>query len=143
MSKNKAGFTLVELLVVITIIAILSVVGMTVFGSVQQRARDARRRGDIDAIAKALEVKKTATGYVVLNADQFASGTIPLTDPQNNTYCANSTKDAQPADITAKDCSDSTGWAAVGTTNPPAGTSWKICAYLEYPAGAYCRASSQ
>ena len=49
------GFTLIELLVVITIIAILSTLGLVLFGNVQSRARDSQRRGDINAIAKAME----------------------------------------------------------------------------------------
>lgn len=56
------GFTLVELLVVISIIAILSVIGITIFSSAQKAARDAKRRADLKAIANALEQFKTATG---------------------------------------------------------------------------------
>lgn len=141
--KNPQGFTLVELLVVVSIIAILSVIGVAVFTSVQKNARDARRKGDIEAIAKALEVNKTSSGYVVLASTQFTNGAIPLTDPQGNTYCANSTASNQPGDITKNDCTAPSGYGAVGTTNPPAGTSWKICAYLENPASAYCRSSAQ
>lgn len=60
--QNKSnGFTLIELLVVISIIAILSVIGMAVFSSVQKSARDARRRMDIEAIAKAFEMAKSAS----------------------------------------------------------------------------------
>lgn len=54
--NDKRGFTLVELLVVIAIIAILSVVGVTVFSGVQKSARDAKRKADLGAIYKALEI---------------------------------------------------------------------------------------
>ncbi len=62
MSAHKKGFTLIELLVVIAIIAILSVIGFTVFTNVQKSARDAKRRSDIDAISKALEIYKSQNG---------------------------------------------------------------------------------
>lgn len=78
MKKSALGFTLVELLVVITIIAILSVVGITVFTGTQQNARDARRKTDIDAIANALEVhynSGTGTYPTALDCTWFAGGT--------------------------------------------------------------------
>ncbi len=56
-SRSKsAGFTLIELLVVIVIIGILSGLGLGSFMSSQQKARDARRKGDLDNISKALEL---------------------------------------------------------------------------------------
>lgn len=81
----QKGFTLVELLVVITIIAILSVIGITIFTGVQKSARDAKRRGDVDSIAKAMEVHfgETRVGwYAPLKDSYFASGKIPV-DPKN------------------------------------------------------------
>lgn len=82
--NNPKGFTLVELLVVITIIAVLSVIGITVFTGFQKNARDAKRRGDIEAISKGFEANTTtgtATTYAVPLDSWFASGTIP-SDPQ-------------------------------------------------------------
>lgn len=88
--NNPQGFTLVELLVVITIIAILSVIGMAVFGNIQARARDARRRADIDAISKAYEVvynpdQLINEAYRVLEPADFQDGKIPLT-PEGVNY---------------------------------------------------------
>lgn len=52
---NK-GFSLVELLVVITIIAILSVAAYSAVGGNTIKARDAKRKQDIGAIQQALEL---------------------------------------------------------------------------------------
>lgn len=78
--KNYKGFTLIELLVVIAIIAILSVIGLTLFNGVQQNARDARRKSDVDAIAAALEsTRQPGTAYYsTLTGTSFSSGVIPL-----------------------------------------------------------------
>ena len=54
----KKGFTLIELLVVIAIIGILATFIVASFSSAQQRARDARRKSDLDAVKKALELAK-------------------------------------------------------------------------------------
>lgn len=54
--KNKSGFTLVELLVVITIIAILAAVGLTVYKGAEKHGRMAKRIEDLKAIQVALEL---------------------------------------------------------------------------------------
>lgn len=53
--KNKA-FTLVELLIVISILGILATIGLVVFNSAQVRGRDVQRKSDLKQIASALEV---------------------------------------------------------------------------------------
>ena len=59
--KNKRGFTLIELLVVISIIAILITMIVATFGTTQEKARDSRRKTDLDAFKKALELHKSDT----------------------------------------------------------------------------------
>ncbi len=55
---KKRGFTLIELLVVISIIGILAAFIVASFTSAQAKGRDSRRKADIDAIKKALELAK-------------------------------------------------------------------------------------
>src|SRR3989338_10013359 len=51
----KFGFTLMELLVVISIIAILITVGLTSFSTAQKKARDTKRKSDIKEVQTSLE----------------------------------------------------------------------------------------
>jgi len=52
---RKTGFTLLELLVTISIIGILLAVGSVSFSTAQKRGRDSRRQADMKAIQRALE----------------------------------------------------------------------------------------
>ncbi|MFA7170282.1 MAG: type II secretion system protein [Candidatus Paceibacterota bacterium] len=54
-SRNKNGFTLIELLVVISIIGTLSTIAMTSLNGARAKARDARRKSEINALALAAQ----------------------------------------------------------------------------------------
>ena len=60
--SSKKGFTLIELMITITIIAVLATVGLVVFSTVQKNARASKRIQDLDSIKKALENYKLSTG---------------------------------------------------------------------------------
>lgn len=55
-SSHRKGFTLIELLVVIAILGILAAIGIASFLGAQEKARDAKRKSDLDNIARALEL---------------------------------------------------------------------------------------
>ena len=57
---GEGGFTLIELLVVISIIGILATLLIANIGGVRERARDARRKSDLNQIQKALELYKNS-----------------------------------------------------------------------------------
>lgn len=56
-SKNCfKGFTLIELMVAISIIAVIAAVGFTSYTQAQKLSRDSKRKQDLQAIANALEL---------------------------------------------------------------------------------------
>lgn len=61
---KRGGFTIVELLVVIVVIAILAAITIVAYNGIQQRARDSRRAQDMAIIKKALSLYGVDNGGV-------------------------------------------------------------------------------
>ena len=59
---NRSGFTFVELLVSITIIALLTSAAVVSYTNVSRNSRDSRRLLDIENIRSALELCRTESG---------------------------------------------------------------------------------
>lgn len=79
MTRDKKGFTIVELLIVIVVIAILAAITIVAYNGIQQRARDARRASDISQIKKALLAYDARHGGVVRPA--VTGYTKPVGEP--------------------------------------------------------------
>lgn len=56
MANYTKAFTLVELLVAMTIIMVLTIVAVVNYGSVQKNARDSKRKADLEKVRVALEM---------------------------------------------------------------------------------------
>ena len=152
--NNPRGFTLVELMVVVAIIGILSQIALSIFNGAQSKARDGKRRGDIDALLKALEVNKTAT-YQPLNGSQFAQGAVP-TDPSTNRtaqYCILSRTDTATPEkptgwLPGSLCPTTTDTVGSAKTGVPLNdtTNFLVCSLLENgsnPDNIYCISNQQ
>lgn len=77
--KNRAGFTLVELLIVIVVIAILASISVVAYNGIQARARDAQRKHDIQTIARALELYYIDHGqYPIITGSYYWTPSYPM-----------------------------------------------------------------
>ncbi|MBM3205826.1 prepilin-type N-terminal cleavage/methylation domain-containing protein [Candidatus Shapirobacteria bacterium] len=96
MKKTKSGFTLIELIVVMAILAILSVIGLGSFRNAQIKGRDAQRKNDLSQTQKALELyfndyggypaSLPAAGSTWDDGKTVYMKEMP-TDPKNYAYC--------------------------------------------------------
>ena len=92
--QTVRGFTLVELLIVIAIIAVLSIFGGANYIQSLKKGRDSRRKADLEQIRAALEMYRTDnTGYP--EAENYADAqdllrpdylTKDMADPNNGEY---------------------------------------------------------
>lgn len=73
--RAQHGFTIVELLIVIVVIAILAAISIVAYNGIQQRARDSRRAQDMSTIKKALLLYDSAHGGVEKTTTFGGSGT--------------------------------------------------------------------
>lgn len=85
--KIKGAFTLLEMLVVIGIIAILVGLGAVSYSTAQKKARDSKRKSDLNAIQNALEQYYSVCGY------QYPT---PPGSHFINIYCPNPTQGILP-----------------------------------------------
>lgn len=87
--RRKNGFTLLELLVVIGIIAILVSLAAVAYSTAQKSTRDSRRKSDLKAVQNALEQYYSASGFAYP-----ATGTCD--EILSTTYLENGTRPADP-----------------------------------------------
>jgi prepilin-type N-terminal cleavage/methylation domain-containing protein len=131
-SQISHAFTLLEMLVVIGIIAVLVGMGSISYSTAQKKARDAKRKGDLNAIQNALEQHYSICNY---------SYPIPTDSAFSNIYCASPTTGIMPTVPT--DPKTTTPYPC----NPAdcTSTGYKICTNSlesESPTG-YCLSNQQ
>ncbi|MBD3250192.1 MAG: prepilin-type N-terminal cleavage/methylation domain-containing protein [Candidatus Pacebacteria bacterium] len=97
--KQQAGFSLIELLVVATIILVLTTIGIVSYRRANTNSRDAKRKSDLQAVRQALILYKAENGCYPgpsegtvedLVSEEGALydyvGTEDIADPSGGTY---------------------------------------------------------
>src|SRR4051812_39806071 len=87
-TKGPAAFTILELLIVITIIVILAGLTIATMGYVSGKARRSRAEAEIAAISAALENYKADNGAYPSDANTNALKANTMGDPTTATYTA-------------------------------------------------------
>lgn len=77
MIRKKSGFTLLELLAVITIIAILAGLGAKGYSLARRQAKEGRAKAEIEKLRTALEEFRVEFGHY---PEQLSAGEIPNLD---------------------------------------------------------------
>jgi prepilin-type N-terminal cleavage/methylation domain-containing protein len=76
-NKQKSGFTIVELLIVIVVIAILAAISIVAYNGIQNRTNDAVIQSDIAQVSKRIELYKAETGSYPTSA-VVSGGTLEI-----------------------------------------------------------------
>jgi prepilin-type N-terminal cleavage/methylation domain-containing protein len=110
-NRFKKGFTLLELLVVISIIGILLAIGTTAFTTAQKRGRDSKRRADMKSMQSAFE-QYYAENNSYASCDDMKSflsgGSLPADPQTGETYSDCSWTEATDVYCACADLEDAT-----------------------------------
>lgn len=102
MHYRQKGFTIVELLIVIVVIAILAALVIVAYNGVQNQANDSRRLHDVQEIKSAVEAYRSANGsfppITPANQDPFGYEASYITGNFLNTVKANGIVKQIPVD---------------------------------------------
>lgn len=98
-NESNAGFTIVELLIVVVLIAILATISVVAYTNIQNRANDAAVQSDLKNIGKKFQEFQATTGrlpvssadYTPMNLHTTRSSYANNTSPDYNlAYCPDS-----------------------------------------------------
>ena len=153
--KNKKGFTIVELLIVIVVIGILATLVIVTFTGIQQKGRNSQRQTDINAVQSHVESFYAQHGFYPALGDmnnaafvqKYMKGLDPeaLKDPKGSaSTLANAAAASVYSYVTEGTCTAQTGSPLPDEPTQATGsdcTGYTLTATLE-PSGTYIKKSN-
>lgn len=134
--KRLDGFTLLELLVVISVIAILITLGLSSYGTAQKKSRDAKRKADLKDVQNALEQFYSVCGYQYPTPEASFYTSIVCTTP-GVSIAIMPTVPIDPRNITPYYCPDPSDESCTGEQ-------YTICSGLEADStNTFCVSNQQ
>jgi prepilin-type N-terminal cleavage/methylation domain-containing protein len=87
-NKKQLGFTMIELIVVVTIMALLTVIAMVSYSTTGTKSRDSKRMADLEKVRVALELYRQEKGFYPLSYALLSPTYLQEwpKDPKNSTY---------------------------------------------------------
>lgn len=150
--KLQAGFTIIELLIVIAIIGILATLVLTNFQGAQAKGRDTVRKNDINSVYQKLEEYYNENGGYP--DGDLTSAVLPgidaeaLLDADGAGFTETFSTSATATEPTLPDGTDEYIYAAYGCTNATAQATvgatcakYYLASFLEKEAGGYRKSS--
>lgn len=129
---RESGFTLVEILVVISIISILSAIGLVVYQNTQASARNTIRKSDLNNLASALELYlQTYKSYYVSSNHGTANGAD--CDIDTNAFYSSNITNYLSDNTMPQDPSTNANYCYISLEG---GKSYVLCANLENSSGS-------
>lgn len=98
MGRRSAGFTIVELLVVVVVIAVLASISIVSYNGITHQAREVALKSDLKNSATQLQITQIETGAFPASADDLkkSEGTVFTYTSTDTTFCLAATSSLLP-----------------------------------------------
>lgn len=129
----KKGFSLIELVVGITVVAVVSLIGLTTFNNTQSKTRDGLRKNDLVRLALALELYAQSNSNAYIDSTPGVEGNCSNSDTTTFYHPTNGIAPFMSNNTVPKDPQTNANYCYVSVNN---GRSFRLFTRLEIATDA-------